>query len=112
MRVVKELSGVPLSGEEASSFEVKVENVLLEKDTMLKISVRSENGFSLTMPNGVCVLYTLTGAEEDGTVMVLRAGETSGKKVLTMVLGDTAGLTYAGTYLDKLTFDCEILEMS
>lgn len=112
LRGKKEISIVPLFGDEVSSFKVEVKNVLLEAETMLRISVRSENRFSLVMSNGVSVPYVLTGADEDGTVLILRAGETSGEKTLTMTLGDTSGLNYAGSYYDKLTFDCEILEES
>lgn len=110
--VRKEISLLPEAGDTVASFVLEVNDVLLEQDTMLRISVKSENQFFLMLPNGTSVPYILTGADEEGTVMVLHAGETHQEKELTITLGDTTGLNYAGMYYDKLTFDCEILRES
>ena len=99
-------------GETFGSFDVEVNNVLLQKDTMLRVTVLSENHFSMILPNGSAVPYDLIGADEDGTVMLIHAGETSGSKTLSINLGNTDGLNYAGTYYDKLTFECEVLPES
>ena len=109
LQISKDVSLVPSEGAAIASFALKVNDVLLERGTVLRISVSSENRFSLLLPNGAFVPYILTGADEDGTVMLLHAGETMGEKALTITLEDTSGLAYAGTYYDKLTFECEIL---
>lgn len=103
--------GVDLDrGEDAlSSFDLVLDNILLEPNTMLRVTVKSDNYFSLKLSNGVSIPYTLNGAEEDGTVLLIRSGETSAKKTLSIVLSDTSGLRFAGTYYDQLTFDCEII---
>ena len=99
-----------MRGDEAqSSFDLLLDNILLEPDTMLRVTVKSENCFSLKLPNGVSIPYTLNGAEEDGTVLLVRSGETSAKKTISIILSDVSQLKFAGTYYDQLTFDCEII---